>query len=538
MNNPDFCRPTWEMIMEHSVLKSAIRPNTNERAETLGNCGYAMLRSGPAVNASEVEMASVEVAEITISWGDSVLTTEHLALSRSYWVGEQTEQKLPVDFLLPAERLGTTRMPIVVAEAGQSWVVIPAGASGYLRTAQGREKLETIRERAEATVELEGAVKFPLALGSTLVFEFGGFVFRVGRVSAGKATPRGVLRRLDSAVASAFGISVLTVAGFIGTLAYTQPAAGLTAEDGIDKDQVRTMMQFLSASAEKSREAAEAESGTEAKTGAPGGQEGEQAKSESGKMGKTTATATNRRAAAAGDAPKTVLSRQSELEQAQTGGMIGILTGSTNSGRNVPSLPWAEQPLAGSDAKDGNGNMWGDSIGDSMGLGGLGPSGIGEGGGGRGLTGYGISSAGTVGGGLGSCAGERCPGFGRDGGIGNGVSRLPPGHATRTPTIRPSSSVVSGRLPPEVIQRVVRNNFGRFRGCYEQGLARNPNLEGRVAVSFVIGSDGGVSYASAGGDLPDSGVTSCVSKSFYSLSFPAPETGIVKVTYPIMFSPG
>ena len=47
-----------------------------------------------------------------------------------------------------------------------------------------------------------------------------------------------------------------------------------------------------------------------------------------------------------------------------------------------------------------------------------------------------------------------------------------------------------------------------------------------------MGSVGG------GGDLPDGNVVSCVTRAFYGLSFPQPEGGIVKVTYPIMFSPG
>jgi outer membrane biosynthesis protein TonB len=85
----------------------------------------------------------------------------------------------------------------------------------------------------------------------------------------------------------------------------------------------------------------------------------------------------------------------------------------------------------------------------------------------------------------------------------------------------------------------VRQNFGRFRMCYEQGLVRNPNLEGRVAVRFVIGRDGAVSNVSNGGtDLPDGNVVSCVIGAYYGLSFPAPERGIVTVTYPIFFSPG
>jgi hypothetical protein len=98
---------------------------------------------------------------------------------------------------------------------------------------------------------------------------------------------------------------------------------------------------------------------------------------------------------------------------------------------------------------------------------------------------------------------------------------------------------LSGRIPAEVIQRTVRQNYGRFRSCYDMGLRTNPNLTGRVTARFVIGRDGAVSNAmNGGGDLPDAAVTSCVISAFYGLSFPAPDGGIVTVTYPIMFVPG
>ncbi|MCL2723548.1 MAG: AgmX/PglI C-terminal domain-containing protein [Polyangiaceae bacterium] len=109
----------------------------------------------------------------------------------------------------------------------------------------------------------------------------------------------------------------------------------------------------------------------------------------------------------------------------------------------------------------------------------------------------------------------------------------------KSPSIRPGAVQVTGRLPQEVIQRVVRQNFGRFRTCYENGLRTNPNLQGRVAVKFVIDRSGGVSTAQEGGsDLPDQGVVSCVVRSFTNLSFPQPEGGIVTVVFPINFSPG
>ena len=91
----------------------------------------------------------------------------------------------------------------------------------------------------------------------------------------------------------------------------------------------------------------------------------------------------------------------------------------------------------------------------------------------------------------------------------------------------------------EVVRRIIRQNFGRFRLCYENGLRRNPNLQGRVSVRFVIGADGAVSNVGNGGsDMPDGGVVSCIMRSFEGLSFPRPEGGIVTVVYPIMFSPG
>jgi hypothetical protein len=98
-------------------------------------------------------------------------------------------------------------------------------------------------------------------------------------------------------------------------------------------------------------------------------------------------------------------------------------------------------------------------------------------------------------------------------------------------------TTVSGHLPGDVIQRIVRQNFGRFRQCYELGLRSNPNLEGRVVARFVIGRDGAVSNVSAGGDLPDATVRSCVASAFYGLSFPSPSDGIVTVSYPIMLNP-
>lgn len=107
------------------------------------------------------------------------------------------------------------------------------------------------------------------------------------------------------------------------------------------------------------------------------------------------------------------------------------------------------------------------------------------------------------------------------------------------PTLREGAVSVNGRLPQEVIVRIVRQNFGRVRLCYETGLRANPALAGRVAVKFVIDRSGSVSLTADGGsDLPDQGVVNCVLRAFGGLKFHPPEGGMVTVVYPILLSPG
>jgi len=97
----------------------------------------------------------------------------------------------------------------------------------------------------------------------------------------------------------------------------------------------------------------------------------------------------------------------------------------------------------------------------------------------------------------------------------------------------------TGRLPPEVIQKIVRENYGTFRKCYEAGLGRNRDLRGRVSARFVIERDGLVSNVTNGGsDIPDPEVTACILNAFHGLRFPQPEGGTVTVVYPIMLEPG
>ena len=96
---------------------------------------------------------------------------------------------------------------------------------------------------------------------------------------------------------------------------------------------------------------------------------------------------------------------------------------------------------------------------------------------------------------------------------------------------------ISGRLPAEAIQRIVRQNMGRFRQCYETALRAQPKLSGRVAVAFEIGPDGSVNEPRVADSNVPQAVGSCIAGAFRALAFPEPEGGIVHVVYPFRLTP-
>jgi len=491
-----------------------------------------MVKSGPDVTPDEVELAHVQAAEVMILWGTNVLHVVHLSPPRNFYVGEEQSKAFSPDFFIPAEKLGAARVPVVLGDQSSIAVVIPQQATGEIETADGqRLSLDQVRRQAQPCAELPGAHQLPLTVGTKARIQLGDIVFQVAAVNAGKPIAHGLASGIDWNVLAYFGLSMLSVGGLIAAMAFFVPPLGLSDDEGIDQDQLYLIQQFLNAAAERELEQEETEQVSDSDADNKEGGTGTRAKGEEGSMGKETSKDTNKRYAVQGpqDNQDPHLARQQALREAMEFGMIGLLNTGAAGDPNAPTAPWGRDTSLGTDEVSAMGNMWGDEIGEAFGSGGLGLSGIGEGGGGRG-EGIGLGNIGTLGHGAGTGTGQ---------GFGSGHGRLGGSHRTATPQVRMGDTKVSGRLPPEVIRRIVRQNYGRFRLCYEQGLGRNPNLEGRVTVRFVIGRDGAVSNVSNGGsDLPDSNVVGCVVKAFYGLSFPKPEGGIVTVSYPIILQPG
>jgi tetratricopeptide (TPR) repeat protein len=295
----------------------------------------------------------------------------------------------------------------------------------------------------------------------------------------------------------------------------------------------------LSGCSKRSREAAPA---LEEKADNREGGTGTRAKGEEGSMGNPNARESNRRYAVAGpkdnDAPAAApqaaepeAERSAALREAQEFGMIGLLNTGSGGDPNAPTAPWGRDDSLGTDSLSARGSLEGDQKAAAFGASGLALSGIGDGGGGRG-EGVGLGAIGTMGHGAGTGTGQ---------GFGSGSGRLGGTHRASPPAVRIGATDLGagGGLPTEVVQRIVRQNYGRFRLCYEAGLRNNPNLQGRVTVKFIIDRAGAVSsVTNSGSDLPDPAVVQCVIRAYSGLSFPAPDSGQnMTVVIPITFVP-
>jgi TonB family protein len=260
------------------------------------------------------------------------------------------------------------------------------------------------------------------------------------------------------------------------------------------------------------------------------GGDGQRHKGEEGKMGKPTSKSKSGLYAMKG--PKDAMPQMARNfdpdMQARNAGILGVM--SQQSGHFLAS-PFGGAFAVGNDDEDVWGGLTGTEVGEAYGVGGLGLVGTGRGGGGTGEGTIGLGNTGLIGKGGGGGKGS---GYGRGSGAGFG------GKGKRVPRVRQAKAKVQGALDKDIIRRIVRAHINEVRSCYNQGLTKNPNLQGRVAVNFVITTTGKVgSSVVQETSLKDRSVANCIAKAVKRWKFPKPRGGgNVIVTYPFNLSPG
>jgi hypothetical protein len=123
---------------------------------------------------------------------------------------------------------------------------------------------------------------------------------------------------------------------------------------------------------------------------------------------------------------------------------------------------------------------------------------------------------------------------------GSGVEQAParPANEPEVSVAAPSAAAIDKGL----IRTVVRSHVREIRGCYEQGLAADPKLAGRVVVRFTIDPRGMVPEAVvASSDLPPQAelVQACIVTAVKGWRFPVPpQSTDAEVLYPFVLAPG
>ena len=126
-----------------------------------------------------------------------------------------------------------------------------------------------------------------------------------------------------------------------------------------------------------------------------------------------------------------------------------------------------------------------------------------------------------VGGGTGGTAGAGNAGGGRD--VGG-----PKGDA--------SIGGTSASVPVNGADRVIAGLRGRFKSCYQQGLATDPSMSGKVVMTTKIGPNGEVASVSPASNsgLSD-GVVQCIARALRNAQFDAPGGSGSTLTVPVTF---
>jgi len=157
---------------------------------------------------------------------------------------------------------------------------------------------------------------------------------------------------------------------------------------------------------------------------------------------------------------------------------------------------------------------------------------------GRGTNGMGLRGTGQGNGGQ---------GFGRIG----GMSRLDTGGGGRAKatlagkrqrpkkvTVRRGPASVAGFCKEADILRVVKARQKGITYCYEKELARDPELQGTLTMSWSVLLDGKVGRVLVERRLGHKGLEGCVQRVIGRWRFPEPEGGMCRIRFPFVFDGG
>lgn len=428
-------------------------------------------------------------------------------------------------FVVDRAQLGAARCEVVRRDAEGLRFVFPEGAEGEVELDGDRRSLDTliVSGIARPSLTVEGAHETVMLPGGRYSLRLGALTVRAKLVAGARAVV-GARRRDPMLGGAAVGAS-LAIAALLGAMHFATQSDGVLSSES-EAERLDMLRAFVATQTEHAAERVES-THEAAAANAPSGAAHA---GETGAMGRPHTPNTGRRHGIRDNGEPPHVAQQTAREQVTHRGVFAALGAHAPAGgtSGVTSM-FGQMTESGHDAQSVAGNLDGDTLGESGGMGGLGRVGTGIGANGNGEGTIGTGRLGTLG--SGTCDGADCR-YGNTAGT-RMRSRASAGiHAVA------HNPVVTG-VSPDVIRRVVLRNLRQVNHCYEQGLATNPQLAGRVAVRFVIASTGSVLAATvADSNLGLPSVDQCITNAVQRWNFTLPaDSGAVTVTYPFSLMP-
>lgn len=456
----------------------------------------------------EFDREGISIIEVSVIWGNSLLQVYHLNADQNFVLTKTKTDSKDVEFVAGSNILGDQDR-IVVIEQNKDETKFLFHKDSILEVNGVEQKWE----KSTSQISMNSSVCCRMKIGSLTIV--------AKEVAAAKKIP--YTQKVDRAMLGASigsalaGMAVILSAHFI-----VAGGNNTLLVQGNEEDRLNDLRAFIQRQREREVEQEQTTNNSQSQEGAASPAHA----GPSGQMGNRQAPARNLRHAIRNNGEPPHLSRQAAREAVASRGIFASIVasgGGTIGGASGIVSPFGGLTESGSENQNFNGNLTGDNIGDSFGYNGLGPTGIGWGGGGNNDQLVGVGTLNTNGRG-----GNGNEGFGEDHG-----TRLR-NRNPRGPIVRAPAPSVIGLLSPEAIRRVVLRNLPQVVHCHEQGLVQNPTLEGRVVIRFIIGGEGTIlGSAVAESNVAVPSVGQCIASAVRRWQFPTPEGGgIVTVNYP------
>jgi hypothetical protein len=457
-------------------------------------------------NGSAKAVAGAKILQIKVLWRDSPIDVAQYDKPQAVRLGSTENCELRLN----PDNMPVDEYPLVRAINGGYVLTTPDSMNGEVLEGDVEKTLEDLRSEGKAENEpaIAGSHRYPLHDGMQVLLPVGACNLLMSFVPPKDKIPFWSRERLDYNWLNALLVALFSsMTLLIGLFLF--PFDLRSATEDITKNPNK-FVNFIMTPAKKAEDPYLEKLRKQPKEG----ESGAKAALKEGKMGKKDAPDVFKRSAvkAVKLDDREIVSKSGLLKIFGKGGGIFQGSGQIFGGKGL-----------GGDLQNALGGLFGTTIGDARGSGGLGLKGGGPGGGGDSLYSVGIGTVGTRGRGAG------------EGGYGYGVGSIG-GKKDHDIGISGGTPMVLGSLDKELIRRVIHAHRNEIRYCYERALTANPGLWGKVTVNFIIGGNGGVQSSKVKETtMNNAEVEGCIVQKIKMWKFPEPKGGgIVVVTYPFV----